>query len=270
WAGTERDGAFPWSESAVRGAGGTVRRDGQRARASAALGRAVDRLERECGGRLGVAVLGPDGRYAAAHGDRVFVAASVLKTAVLLAVLRRARQERRALTAPERAAAAAMIERSDNDAANTLWRAAGGAAGLAELLDRVGARHTEPEPSGRWGLSRTTANDQLALLRAVFTAGGPVLRPGERAWVRRLMCRVVPEQRWGVPAAGDGTGRPAVKNGWLPRTDTGLWVVHSVGRVTVAGHVHLLAVLSAGHRDFRPGITTVERGARAAVRALAS
>ncbi len=203
-------------------------------------------------------------------GTGCSLAASVLKTAVLLAVLRRARQERRALTAPERAAAAAMIERSDNEAANTLWRAAGGAAGLAELLDRVGARHTEPEPSGRWGLSRTTANDQLALLRAVFTAGDPVLRPGERAWVRRLMCRVVPEQRWGVPAAGDGTGRPAVKNGWLPRTDTGLWVVHSVGRVTVAGHVHLLAVLSAGHRDFRPGITTVERGARAAVRALAS
>ncbi|MFE0880007.1 serine hydrolase [Streptomyces smyrnaeus] len=240
--------------------------------------------------RLAVAAQPLAGEPAAAlvHGEAgSFVAASVMKVHILVALLLRAQGSlggpAREVTAQERTRAAAMIQHSDNDAANALWRAAGGAEGVAATGRLLGLVGTRPAEDGRWGLSTTTAADQLALLRAVHGRGpGPrVLAPGARQWVRELMRGVVDCQRWGVTAAGDG--RPAaprpsheasqpppheVKNGWLPRTATGLWVINSVGRVTAAGRPWLLAVLSDGHATAEAGIAAVEEAARAAVHAL--
>ncbi|MFI8852787.1 serine hydrolase [Streptomyces sp. 891-h] len=203
---------------------------------------------------------------------RRFVAASVMKVHILAALLLRVRGTRE-VTPQERTWAAAMIERSDNEAANALWRAAGGAEGVAAAGRLLGLADTRPAEDGRWGLTTTTAADQLALLRAVHGRGprAQVLTPRERLWVRELMRGVVPSQRWGVTAAGDSAGTAPgaaadeVKNGWLPRTATGLWVINSVGRVTVAGRPWLLAVLSDGHPTAEEGIAAVEEAARAAV-----
>ncbi|MFI7245105.1 serine hydrolase [Streptomyces qinglanensis] len=212
--------------------------------------------------------------------DEVFVAASVMKVHILAALALRAQgalgHPAREVTAQERAWAAAMIERSDNTAANALWQAAGGAAGVTAAGRLLGTARTRAAPDGRWGLSTTTAADQLALLRAVHGRGPrrEVLAPWARQWVRHLMGRVVPAQRWGVTAAADpgddvpGVPQGEVKNGWLPRTATGLWVISSVGRVTAAGRPWLLAVLSDGHTTRQEGVAAVERAARAAVRGL--
>lgn len=81
------------------------------------------------------------------------------------------------------------------------------------------------------------------------------------------------------PALADGLRRDtpdetgpgtALKNGWLPRSHTQLWNINSIGRVTVAGHPYLLAVLSAGHRTSEEGIAVVEAAARAAVDVIRS
>ncbi|WP_309226531.1 hypothetical protein [Streptomyces lunaelactis] len=61
-----------------------------------------------------------------------------------------------------------------------------------------------------------------------------------------------------MSAAG---GEWALKNGWMPMSDTGLWVVHSVGR---AGS-RLIAVLSDGHPTKEAGIARVEEAVREAV-----
>ncbi|MDF4249492.1 serine hydrolase [Streptomyces sp. WMMB303] len=212
--------------------------------------------------------------------DEVFVAASVMKVHLLAALALRVQgalgHRAREVTAQERAWAAAMIERSDNAAANALWQATGGAPGVTAAGRLLGTVRTRAAPDGRWGLSTTTAGDQLALLRAVHGRGphGEVLAPWARLWVRHLMSRVVTEQRWGVTAAADpgdetpGVPQSEVKNGWLPRTATGLWVISSVGRVTAAGRPWLLAVLSDGHPTRQEGVAAVERAARAAVRGL--
>lgn len=68
----------------------------------------------------------------------------------------------------------------------------------------------------------------------------------------------------GVSAAADGSGW-ALKNGWLPRSTTGLWDVNSIGRVTVDGHAYLVAVLSKGNSTQAKGISLVEAAAKAAV-----
>ncbi len=58
----------------------------------------------------------------------------------------------------------------------------------------------------------------------------------------------------GVSAAAEGTSW-ALKNGWLPRSTTGLWVVNSIGRVTVDGADRLVAVLSDGTASLAEGIS---------------
>nr|WP_308406433.1 hypothetical protein [Streptomyces tricolor] len=68
-------------------------------------------------------------------------------------------------------------------------------------------------------------------------------------------------------SAAEGTSW-ALKNGWLPRSTTGLWVVNSIGRVTVDGADRLVAVLSDGTASRAEGISLVEATARAAVSAV--
>ncbi|MFF1958745.1 serine hydrolase [Streptomyces sp. NPDC058220] len=208
---------------------------------------------------LSVAACDMTGRREVAYGkDRTYVTASVVKVAVLAAVLLRARDAGRWLTAEEERLSAAMIERSDNDAATALRATAGGVAGLDEAHARLGMTHTSAAPA--WGLTRTTARDQLTLLKAVFGARS-ALDGRARRYLAGLMGRVVPGQDWGVSAAGDGW---ALKNGWLPRDGSGLWVVHSVGRVRGC----LVAVLSDGHASREEGIARVEEAAVSAVRRI--
>ncbi|WP_225810733.1 serine hydrolase [Streptomyces spinosus] len=212
------------------------------------------------------------GRTPVIHGeDRAYDTASIVKVDILAALLLQAQDAGRDLTASERKRAEPMIRRSDNAAANALWRQIGRAPGLAAANKRLGLTSTTGGPGAKWGLTRTTAGDQIRLLRAVFDTGGAVhagsggLDADSRAYIRTLMSRVVPEQTWGVPAAGaDGSGK-ALKNGWLQRDTTGLWDVNSVGQITVKGHRYLVAVLSDGSASMSDGVSLVERTARAAV-----
>ncbi|MGW7822247.1 serine hydrolase [Streptomyces puniciscabiei] len=240
------------------------------------------------------AVLDLDGtaRTPLLHGpDSAYDTASIVKVDILSALLLQAQDAGRRLTAEERGLAEPMIKRSDNAAADALWRRIGRASGLAAANKRLGLASTTGGPGGKWGLTRTTASDQVRLLRAVFdgdAAGqqgstaqrGPTAKSGStaqsgspsksalnaesRTYVRTLMSQVVPEQTWGVSAVG-GSGTPrALKNGWLQRNTSGLWDVNSVGQVTVKGHRCLVAVLSNGSASMSDGISLVERTAREA------
>ncbi|WP_371128091.1 hypothetical protein [Streptomyces sp. 2131.1] len=63
-----------------------------------------------------------------AGAEATYATASIVKVDILAALLLRAQDEGRALTADERSRAAAMIEKSDNDSATVLLAAVGGAA----------------------------------------------------------------------------------------------------------------------------------------------
>ncbi|MGP9021834.1 serine hydrolase [Streptomyces sp. BR1] len=218
-----------------------------------------------CGGSLSVGVYDLTSGAGAVYGGegRTYDTASVVKVDILAAVFLRAQDSSRSLSASEWDRAAAMIERSDNDAATALWRLIGGAPGLDAANRRLGL--TETTGAAAWGLTQTTVRDQLALLKAVFGADS-ALDAGSRGRLATLMSRTVAGQDWGVSAAGTAW---ALKNGWLPRTATGLWVVNSIGRVTAPdGRAYLVAVLSDGHATKEAGVSAVEDAARAAVRAM--
>ncbi|MEU8693294.1 serine hydrolase [Streptomyces sp. NPDC048665] len=206
------------------------------------------------------------------HGeDTAYDTASIVKVDILAALLLQAQDAGRGLTAQERAHAEPMIKQSDNAAADALWRRIGQADGLTAANKRLGLTSTTSGPGGKWGLTRTTASDQIRLLRAVFDGdgddtavktGATALNAGSRAYINTLMTQVVPEQKWGVSAVGS---RHALKNGWLQRTTSGLWDVNSVGQVTVNGHRYLVAVLSNGSASMAEGVSLVEQTARGAV-----
>ncbi|MEV5953937.1 serine hydrolase [Streptomyces sp. NPDC051987] len=216
--------------------------------------------------RVAAAVLDLDGpgREPAVYGDDArYDTASIVKVDILAAMLLHARDHRRDLTARESAEAEVMIRESDNAAATALWRAIGEAPGLESANRRLGLVATEGGPGGLWGLTRTTAADQIRLLRAVFGTGPTPLDAASRSRIATLMTEISAEQSWGVSAAADAGW--ALKNGWLMRTATGRWDINSIGRVTAGGHHYLVAVLSDGSASMPDGVNLVERAVRTAV-----
>jgi hypothetical protein len=183
---------------------------------------------------------------------------------ILAALLLRAQDAGRWLDAREHTLAEAMITNSDNDSATALWQTIGAAEGLNAANRRLGLESTTGGENFTWGLTRTTAADQVALLKAVFDEKSPLHRDS-RAYVQGLMARIAAGQDWGVSAADAGS---ALKNGWLPRSATGLWDINSIGRVSSGGHSLLVAVLSDGHATKAAGVALVEKAAQAAVAAL--
>ncbi|MFG2556329.1 serine hydrolase [Streptomyces sp. NPDC048581] len=233
----------------------------------ALLATAVEAVDVPDGVEVSVAVLDLESGESASYGDGGFDTASIVKVDILAALLLRAQDEGRELTAAEKSYAAAMIESSDNASASELWRTIGRAEGLDAANERFGLIGTEGGDGMLWGLTQTTAGDQLQLLRQVFGEDSE-LSEASRTYLRGLMGQIAVGQRWGVSAAADGSGW-ALKNGWLPRTATGLWDINTVGRVTVDGHDYLLAVLSDGNVTQAEGISLVEAAAVAAVAVFA-
>ncbi|MFK4120703.1 serine hydrolase [Streptomyces longwoodensis] len=223
------------------------------------------------GAKVSVAVLDVGSGAGAVYGDAAFDTASIVKVDILAALLLRAQDAGRRLTAQEKTYATAMIEHSDNASASALWDAIGRAEGLDAANARFGLTATSGGEGALWGLTQTTAADQLTLLRQVFGDSGDegcALSATSRAYLRQLMERIAVGQRWGISAAADGSAW-ALKNGWLPRSTTGRWDVNSIGRITAGGRTFLVAVLSNGAATQEDGIALVEAAARAAVTALA-
>ncbi|MGI5199417.1 serine hydrolase [Streptomyces sp. CA-288835] len=233
---------------------------------NALLAEAMESVAVEDGARVSVAVLDPESGQRAVYGDGSFDSASIVKVDILAALLLQAQDAGQELTATEKSYATAMIKSSDNVSASELWDAIGRAEGLAAANERFGLSGTEGGDGTLWGLTQTTAADQLALLQQVFGEES-VLNEASRVYLRGLMGDIAVGQDWGVSAVGSEP-QFALKNGWLPRSQTGLWVINSIGRVTVDGHAYLVAALSQGNSTKAKGISLVEAAARAAVSSL--
>ncbi|MHA6764482.1 serine hydrolase [Streptacidiphilus sp. PAMC 29251] len=197
--------------------------------------------------------------------DHAFACASIAKLDVLATLLLQTQDQGTELTSAEQALATKMIEHSDNAAADSLYTTLGKAPGMDAANKRFGMTSTESGEGILWGVTTTTAADQVKLLRQVFTSSS-LLDSASRGYVQGLLSQVETDQQWGVSAAA--TGGFELKNGWLPRSTTGLWVVNSTGRIDRGGHQLLISVVSDGNRTMAQGITLIESVAEAAAGAL--
>ncbi|MFF0587356.1 serine hydrolase [Streptomyces sp. NPDC003781] len=217
--------------------------------------------------RMSVAMLDVDSGAMATYGHDAFDTASIVKVNILATLLLQAQDQGRRLSTEERAQSAAMIQKSDNDSTSALWTRIGSAPGLDAANERLGLSQTQGGEGTAWGITQTTAEDQIRLLQSVFGDKSP-LSEASRAYIQDLMRHVVGSQAWGVSAAAD-SGTTALKNGWLKRTQTKKWDVNSIGRIEHEGRVYLMAVLLNGCSTQEVGISIVEQATRASATAFA-
>lgn len=232
----------------------------------ALLAEAMKSVTVQDGAKISVAVLDVDSGESASYGEGAFDTASIVKVDILATLLLQAQDADQELTASEKANATLMIENSDNTAATALWDAIGRSDGLDTANKSFGLTGTAGGDGALWGLTQTTATDQLTLLQQVF-GDDSKLSETSRTYIQGLMGEIAVDQQWGVSAAADGS-EWALKNGWLARSTTGLWDINSIGRVTADGHDYLVAALSNGTTTKTTGITLVEGAAKAAVSAF--
>jgi beta-lactamase class A len=142
--------------------------------------------------------------------DRQFSSASASKALLLAAELRRLQREDLPLDAQTKALLEPMITYSDNGAADAVYAHVGD-EGLEEVAERAGMGDFEPTP-GFWGGDQITAAD---MARFFYRLDANLLG-SHRAYAKRLLARITPVERWGIPeAVGDGWSI-WFKGGWRP------------------------------------------------------
>ncbi|MYV50350.1 serine hydrolase [Streptomyces sp. SID2888] len=186
--------------------------------------------------------------------------ASVVKVTVLATLLWDAKKHNRYLTSREDTLAAAMITKSDNAATSTLWKQLG-MTKIKGFLAAAGMTGTTPGANGYWGLTQIRVQDEQKLLKLI-TAKNSVLSDNSRAYILKLMGKVVSAQRWGTPAGTPSGVAVHVKNGWLQRATHG-WRVHSVGTFDGRGHDYMITVLTQDNSTMSYGVTTIQNVAKA-------
>jgi beta-lactamase class A len=193
--------------------------------------------------------------------------ASVVKLDVLETLLaERSQDGGTGLTAEDRSLTEQMIEDSDNRAATSLWNEVGGPSRIRAFNAKAGLTGTSPSPCvvcagfpwPGWGLTTTTAADQVALLRQLI-APGPLLTSADRDYALSLMENVTPSQRWGVSGGVPAQVKVALKNGWLPLKGASDWQINSVGWISGGDRDYLMAVLTTGNPSEQYGIDTIDR-----------
>jgi Beta-lactamase enzyme family len=142
--------------------------------------------------------------------DREYSSASVSKALLLAAELRRLNREHLPLDEGTKALLEPMVTYSDNRAADAIYAEVGD-EGLEEVAERAGMRDFEPIP-GFWGGDKVTAAD---LARFFYRLDANLPGP-HRAYAKRLLARIAPVERWGIPVAAGRGWRLWFKGGWRP------------------------------------------------------
>lgn len=225
----------------------------------------LDRFLARYGGRLTAMVhdLTTDRIYGY-HRSLQLPTASTSKVGILMALLLKTRWHK--LSGQTRREAERMIRFSDNRAADRLYVRIGLESGLAAANRKFGLKRTYT-PAGRcvdlycWGITQTTAEDQIRLIRALVTGKSP-LAEEDRRRVLRLMERVTSDQKWGISAAACRNDVVSLKNGWLRHVSNKRWAVVSAGLIRGDGHDYAVAVLTEDSGSMGTGIAKVEGAAK--------
>jgi len=173
--------------------------------------------------------------------------ASIVKVDILATLLAQGQADGQGLAPADEPIAKAMIEESDNNDAQELWNSEGGATAVGTFDTAAGLTQTVPDAAGYWGLTTTTAADQVQVVRTVAYPNA-ILTPASQAYELNLMEHVDPDQTWGVSAGVPAGSTMALKNGWLP-LDAGGWQVNSVGYIDGDGRDYVIAVLTTDDNE---------------------
>jgi beta-lactamase class A len=187
--------------------------------------------------------------------DRQFSSASVSKALLLAAELRRLAREHLPLDDATRSLLEPMVTYSDNRAADAVYAQVGD-EGLEEVARHAGMSNFEPTP-GFWGGDEITAADMARFFyRLDANLPGP-----HHAYAKRLLARIAPVERWGIPRAVGRGWAVWFKGGWRPpdQKDTSGPVTHQAALLQHRGGERLaLAVLTEEPPGTGAGFSAIE------------
>jgi beta-lactamase class A len=179
--------------------------------------------------------------------------ASIIKVDILATLLSQGQKDGAPLSEDEQELATQMIEASNNDAATELWDDAGAQTGVAAFDALVGMPNTVP--NYEWGLTTTTALDQVTLVRHVAYPNA-LLTNASRAYELGLMENIDAGENWGISYGVPSGVTVALKNGWLPESSG--WHINSIGFVDGDGKNYVIAVLTDDNPSESYGINTIQ------------
>lgn len=182
-----------------------------------------------------------------------FYTASIIKVSVLTELLNLDQKKKHTMTESDRDLAKSMIENSNNEATTFLLEnELDGYDGTEPLFKSLMMKNTSANLQA-WGVSTTTAADQILLLNEIFFEHH-ILNKERANYIEYLMRHVEPDQDWGISAADS---RAELKNGWLEYTGYG-WIVNSIGHISIYEKEYTFAVLTSHNNSLNDGIKTVE------------
>jgi hypothetical protein len=195
------------------------------------------------------AVVNSEGVLAGANIHERFHSASVVKSMLLVAYLRKLAYEHRRLSRAVEALLYPMIHESSNEAATAVLRIVG-----EHDLDNVArdAHMTDYEPGGgTWGFTEVSAAD---LARFFFEQDSLIPREFD-GYARWLLSNIEPSESWGVPKVARPEFQVFFKGGWLPEVEG---LVNQVARLEGRGITFAMAVLSRNDPSMAYGEGTIE------------
>lgn len=210
--------------------------------------RSARRFARNRAGNVSFAVIGERGRMRGLRPRREFSSASVVKTLLMTAYLRRDSVRGRRLNGGDKALLEPMITRSDNATASAVYGIVG-SDGLRRLARRAKLRDFHPYPV--WGGTQISAGDMASFMFRLRR----YLPRRHRGYALQLLSRVITEQRWGVPPARPRRWRVYFKGGWTPAY--GGWRVNQIARLEKGNRKLALAVLTDGNPSMSYGTETI-------------
>lgn len=195
------------------------------------------------GGNVGVAVYDESRNvYYTGNADSGFIMGSSNKIPIMLTYLAMVEGAGRSLTGDEAALMTAMIENSDNGAAQSLYETLGYDPTIASYLQSLGISGYAADPNG-WGWATFPPRAMVRLLTLLHD--GRILNSGDRAFALSLLANVEADQRFGGGDTAPSGASVAMKDGWVVGPD-GLWDANSSGIVSVGGETYIISVYTRG------------------------
>ncbi len=182
-----------------------------------------------------------------------FIMASSAKVPLLVSYLEYIESQRRGPNSYEVSEMTAMIEQSDNNAAQVIYDTVGYDAGQRAHMRGWGITDYVANPYG-WGWAEWSPGDMARLLSLL--QAGKVLNASDRALALYLMNHVESDQQFGVGDSAPAGATFWMKNGWVPGPD-GAWAVNSSGIVKVGGETYIVTVYNGELGSFQQGIDIV-------------
>ena len=219
-----------------------------------ALSSSLSTYANQLGDNLAMSVYLPaQNRFYNFHANEDFETASTIKVVILITLLSQAEAANRPLTSTEQSEATAMIENSDNDAAQAIYDEEGGNIGIANYMAAIGITDMNLNLNG-FGTTTTSPTTMIQILEDLRTVS--ILTPSDCQYTLSLMSQIASDERMGIGDTAPAGATVQMKDGYGVEDD-GLNVMVTIGSITYQGQTYDVAVFTRRETTLQQGIDYV-------------